>query len=60
MTCPTCRKAELNRLAGPDGHQVVLVAGPGWRAVECRTMAVIYACPACEFIGTKDQAVAGV
>lgn len=56
MVCPTCN-AGLNRLTGKDGHQVVLVAGDGGRAIEARTMAVVYACPVCEFIGTKDQAV---
>lgn len=57
MTCPQCG-AGLNRLEGKDGHQVVLVAGDYGRAIEARRMAVVVACPRCEFIGTKDKAVA--
>lgn len=57
MNCPNCG-AGLNRLEGKDGHQVALVAGDGGRAVEARVMAAVFACPRCEFIGTKDKAVA--
>lgn len=54
MNCPSCG-ANLNRLVGRDGHQVALVAGDGGKAIEARIMAVVFSCPACEFIGTKDQ-----
>lgn len=52
MTCPDCG-AETNRLAGPDGHQLVPSAGPGWRVVMVRTMNVVHACPRCEWAGTS-------
>lgn len=58
MICPECGAA-LQVLSGPDGWQVVPVVAvdargqllPGApRVEERRTLANVYACPACEFM----------
>lgn len=56
MSCPCCG-AILNRLVAPDVTVVREVLTAHRRIVERPVLAVVYACPACEFTQTDRRPV---